>query len=614
MIEVFRKLGAILEPSQLRAASALLALMFAGMVLETLGVGLVVPVLVLLTDPRAADKYPLVQQAFASLGYPEPVYLIGGTMIVLVLVYAAKTGFLAFLAWKQAKFIFGLDVSLSRNLFSGYLHQPYTFHMQRNSAQLIRNITGEISQFTTALTAASQLVTESLVLFGVASLLLWAEPIGASLVVATLGGAGIISHRVTRGRVLQWGEARKYHEVQRLQRLQQGLGGVKDVKVLGREQEFVDEYAQHIAASSSIGRKLNVLQAMPRLWLELMAVIGLAVLVISMLVQNKPMESLVPTLGLFAAAAFRLMPSVGRFLGGMQTLRYNLPVIDTLYSERSFLTDNRVCHSSAPFSFDHELELHDITFAYPDAHRRVLEHVSVSISRGSIVGFIGGSGAGKTTIIDLILGLFAPLTGHVRADGVDIQTDLRGWQDQIGYVPQSIYLTDDSIRRNVAFGVAEAAIDDAAVERAINAAQLSAFVSDLPDGPNTVVGERGVRLSGGQRQRIGIARALYHNPQLLVLDEATSALDSETEREVMRSVAALRGEKTVLIVAHRVSTVESCDWIYRMDNGRILAAGSPKDVLNLKSDYNASPTDDTRAGDSRRMDPAVASDPPVAQL
>lgn len=579
MLDVFRKLKAILDPAQLRDIAALLGLMLIGMILETLGVGLVVPVLAVITDINAALKYPAIHYLLDNLGNPPPIYLIGGGMLMLVLVYAVKVGFLAFLAWKQAQFVFGLDASLSRNLFCGYLHQPYTFHMQRNSAQLIRNVTGEVGQFTTGVSAAILLVTEALVLIGVAALLLWAEPIGASVVVVTLGLSGAAFYRMTRVRVLRWGEARQYHEYQRLQRLQQGLGGVKDVKVFGREAEFVAEYAHHMTTSSRIGRHLNVLQAMPRLWLELMAVAGLAALVISMLMQNKPMESLVPTLGLFAAAAFRLMPSVSRFLGGMQTLRFNYPVIETLYQERSYLVQGRFRESATALRFCTSIELQNVVFSYPETSKVVLNCVSLRVFRGAVVGFVGGSGAGKSTIIDLILGLLAPSEGRVLVDGVDIQTNLRGWQDQIGYVPQTIYLTDDSIRRNVAFGVPESEINDANVRSAIEAAQLAEFVFSLPEGGDTLVGERGVRLSGGQRQRIGIARALYHDPQLLVLDEATSALDVETEREVMKAVLALRGNKTVLIVAHRLSTVESCDWIYRLEAGRIVAAGAPVDVL-----------------------------------
>lgn len=579
MLEVFRKLKAILDPAQIRDVSTLLGLMLIGVLLETLGVGLVVPVLAVITDINTSLKYPAVKLLLDYMGNPQPIYLIGGGMLMLVFVYAVKVGFLAFLAWKQAQFVFGLDASLSRNLFCGYLYQPYTFHMQRNSAQLIRNVTGEIGQFTTGVSAAILLVTEALVLIGMAALLLWAEPIGACVVVATLGLSGVAFYRMTRARVLRWGEARQYHEYQRLQRLQQGLGGVKDVKVFGREAEFVAEYAHHMTTSSRIGRHLNVLQAMPRLWLELMAVAGLAALVISMLLQNKPLESLVPTLGLFAAAAFRLMPSVSRFLGGMQTLRFNYPVIDALYQERNYLVQGRLRGPTEALHFCSSIELKNVVFSYPETSRVVLNCVSLRVTRGSVVGFVGGSGAGKSTIIDLVLGLLAPSEGSVLVDGADIQTNLRGWQDQIGYVPQTIYLTDDSIRRNVAFGVPESEINDTSVRGAIEAAQLTEFVFGLPEGLDTLVGERGVRLSGGQRQRIGIARALYHGPQLLVLDEATSALDVETECEVMNAVLALRGNKTVLIVAHRLSTVESCDWIYRMEEGCIVAAGSPADVL-----------------------------------
>ncbi len=579
MTGTFTKLGAILDRQQLREVAGLLALMLIGMLLETLGVGIVVPVLALITDPGMAARYPMIQSVIDFFGNPKPMTLVGGAMGALVLAYAIKVIFLAFLTWKQAKFIFGLDANLSERLFRGYLLQPYTFHLQRNSALLIRNVTGEIAQFTTGIAAACLLVTELLVLLGIVALLFLAEPLGAFVVVVTLGLSGLVFYTLARKRILRWGEARQFHEVQRLQRLQQGLGGVKDVKVLGREQEFVAEYSYHLGVAARIGRHLNLLQALPPLWLELMAVSGLAVLVVTMLLQNKPVESLVPTLGLFAAAAFRLMPSVSRFLGGLQTLRFNLPVIDTLYEERSFLSQGKVRDTSARMSFSRCIELNNIAFAYPGAASSQLESVSLKIDKGSVVGFVGGSGAGKSTLIDLILGLLCPTTGTVLVDGVDIQQNLRGWQGQIGYVPQTIYLTDDSIRANIAFGLPAAEVNEEAVRRAIAAAQLSDFISGLPQGFDTIVGERGVRLSGGQRQRIGIARALYHDPQLLLLDEATSALDGDTEREVMRAVDALRGMKTVLIVAHRLSTVECSDWVYRMDNGQIVSGGRPQEIL-----------------------------------
>lgn len=579
MISVFRKLGAILDRSEKKSVLVLLLLMMIGMVLETLGVGLVVPVLALITDPTMVSRYPAAQRLVVMAGNPSPMTLVAGAMGILVAAYAVKVAFLAFLAWKQAQLIFGLDAALSERLFRGYLLQPYTFHLQRNSAILIRNVTGEIGQFTTGVSAACMLATESLVLVGIATLLLLAEPFGAIVVVVTMGLSGFVFYTLARRRILRWGEARQLHEGQRLQRLQQGLGGIKDVKVLGREREFVAEYAHHLGIATRIGRHLNLLQALPRLWLEFMAVAGIAVLVVAMLLQNKPAEALVPTLGLFAAAAFRLMPSVSRFLGGMQTLRFNLPVINTLYEEREFLRAGAQDIAAGHLEFEKAIEFHDVAFSYPDTDTPQIDRLSLSIDKGAVVGIIGGSGAGKSTLIDLLLGLLKPASGAILVDGVNIQADLRAWQSQIGYVPQSIYLTDDSIRRNVAFGLPAAKISDAQVRAALGAAQLMEFIATLPEGEQTIVGERGVRLSGGQRQRIGIARALYHNPELLVLDEASSALDNQTEQDVMQAVLSLRGRKTVVIVAHRLTTVATCDVIFRLDRGRVVACGTPAEIL-----------------------------------
>ena len=559
----------------------LLVLMMVGMVIETLGVGLVVPVLALITDPAMVSRFPAAQRLVGLAGNPTPTMLVAGAMGILVAAYAVKVVFLAFLAWKQAQFIFGLDAALSERLFRGYLLQPYTFHLQRNSAILIRNVTGEIAQFTTGVSAACMLATESLVLVGIATLLLLAEPFGAIVVVATMGFSGFVFYTLARRRILRWGEARQFHEGQRMQRLQQGLGGIKDVKILGRECEFVAEYAHHLGISTRIGRHLSLLQAMPRLWLEFMAVAGIAALVVTMLLQNRPTEALVPTLGLFAAAAFRLMPSVSRFLGGLQTLRFNLPVINTLYAERDFLRASVHAESVRPLAFERLVEFRSLVFSYPDTEARQIDGLSLQIDKGAVVGIVGGSGAGKSTLIDLLLGLLLPTSGAVLVDGVDISSYLRGWQSQIGYVPQTIYLTDDSIRRNVAFGLAAEEISDTQVRSALAAAQLTEFIAALPDGVETIVGERGVRLSGGQRQRIGIARALYHNPELLVLDEASSALDNQTEQDVMQAVLSLRGRKTVVIVAHRLTTVATCDVIFRLERGRVDACGTPAEVLGV---------------------------------
>lgn len=574
----FRKLLDILDPAQRRRSMVLLGMMLIGMVLETLGIGLVIPALALMTDTNLTARYPALEPALVALGRPSVSQLIAGGMLILVGVYAIKAVFLAFLAWQQLHFVFGLQASLSQRLFTGYLRLPYTFHLQRNSAQLVRNVTSEVSQFTTAILAATNLLTEALVLLGVAILLLLVAPVGALLIIFTLGLASYAFHHSTKARILRWGEARQFHEGQVIQHLHQGLGGAKDIKLLGREGDFLTQYALHNTGSALMGKRQSVLLALPRLWLELMAVIGLAALVLTMLAQGKPMEAFIPTVGLFAAAAFRLMPSVNRVLSSIQSMRYVLPVINNLHAELRLLDDTRAPIRTAALPFEKTLQLKNISYMYAGAATPAITGINLTIPRGACVGFIGGSGAGKSTLIDVILGLLTPNEGQVQVDGADIQACLRGWQDQIGYVPQTIYLTDDTLRRNVAFGLAPGQINEQAVRAAIKAAQLQDFIASLPEGLDTVVGERGIRLSGGQRQRIGIARALYHDPSVLVLDEATSALDTATEQGVMQAVSQLQGNKTILIVAHRLTTVAQCNLLYRLEQGRLVNQGAFAEV------------------------------------
>ena len=578
MIRLLPKIRRLLTPAERRGALVLLALMLVGMTLETLCTGLVIPAIALMMQQDLATTYPQFQPLLAALGNPTQAELIVNVMLGLVAIYLLKNLFLAFLAWRQTRFAFGVQVQLSQRLFTAYLRQPYTFHLQRNSAQLIRNVTGEVGMFTDAIVNSLNIMTELLVLLGISALLLTVEPAGTLIAVLVLGGAALTFHHGMRNRILRWGETRQLHDGLRLQHLQQGLGGAKDVKLLGRESNFLDQYRVHSAQSARVGQFQATLLMMPRLWLELMAVAGLATLVITMLAQGRPMATIVPTLGLFAAAAFRLMPSVNRILAAAQVLRYYLPVVNTLHEEIKVAAPEqatrRTQHPAANFQSD--IRLANVRYTYPAAATSALNDIALRIRKGESIGFVGPSGSGKSTLVDVVLGLLTPESGQVLVDGADIQKDLRAWQDQIGYVPQSIYLTDDTLRRNVAFGLPDGEIDEAEVARAVQAAQLDEFVATLPKGLDTVVGERGIRLSGGQRQRIGIARALYHDPAVLVLDEATSALDTATERGVMQAVTALHGAKTILIVAHRLSTVAHCDRLYRLDQGLIAAETVPE--------------------------------------
>ena len=495
-LTALKKVWGLLTRKQRRTAIMLLGLMLVGMVLETLGVALVIPALALMSQSDLAEKYPMLLPWLNWFGNPSHEQLVIFGMLSLVGVYAIKALFLGLLVWRQVMFVYGVQADLSKKIFIGYLNQPYTFHLQRNSAQLIRNIINEVNVFTqTGLTYGMLLLTEVLVLFGISLLLLVVEPFGALVVVSTLGLAGWVFSRITRTYIHRWGEARQYHDGLRLQYIQEGLGGVKDVKLLGREKAFLEQYQVHNIGSASVSHRQATLQALPRLWLELLAITGLAILVIIMINQGKAMDALLPSIGLFAVAAFRLMPSVNRVLNAIQGIGFALPVINTLNNEVNLINEPMSKQSSQPLIFKHNLTLDKVTFQYETSSRPSLQDISLSIAVGTSVGLIGSSGAGKSTMVDIILGLLKPVSGTVNIDGIDIQTCMRGWQNQIGYVPQSIFLTDDTLRRNIAFGLPHDQINDTAIWNAIHSAQLEQFVKDLPEGLDTMVGERGVRLS-----------------------------------------------------------------------------------------------------------------------
>ncbi|MEE2745329.1 MAG: ABC transporter ATP-binding protein [Pseudomonadota bacterium] len=557
--------------------------MLVGMMLETLGVGIVIPVLTLMTNDNPASSYPALVPWLDLLGNPSHERLVVYAMLALVGVYVVKVLFLAFLTWLQADFVSWLNWDFSLRLFTGYLRQPYTVHLQRNSAELVRNAVGQVGQLGSAIQAYMLIATESLVALGILVLMLVVEPVSALVVTSVLSSAGLGFYYFTKGLTKRWGEEIQGHDKLRLQYLLEGLGATKDVKLLGREKNFIDQYQVNNLGSAKIIRSQATLNALPRLWLELLGVSGIVVTVLIMIAQNKPMESLLPALGLFTVAAFRLMPSANRLLNATQNVRFLSAAFNNVYRELCLLGEFKPLKEYSQLPLKKVLTLENIDFRYPSTEALVLKEVILSIRQGESVGFIGATGAGKSTLVDIILGLLSPASGIVKVDGVDIQTNLRGWQDNVGYVPQSIFLTDDTIRRNIAFGLSANKIDEAAVWSSLRAAQLEQFINGLPEGLDTLVGEGGVRLSGGQRQRIGIARALYHDPSVLVLDEATSALDTATENEFMEAVCALKGDKTLIIVAHRISTVERCDCLYRIQEGRIVEEGKPALLLSKKS-------------------------------
>ena len=575
------KILSLLNPEQRGSARKLLAMMFIGMLLEMLGVSLVVPVIVLLvqTDPFAQLPSGLlsIKGTLRTISHDNLIIL---ALTLLASAYALKSVFLSYLSWKRSRFAFNLQAEFAERLFTTYINQPYNFHLQRNSAQLIRNASSELTMWTGNVVMPSlQLLAESMVIVGLCVLLLIVEPFGTILVGFILTLLVGTFYRVMRKRISIWGRQRQYHEGMRIQHLQQSLGSIKEVKLMGREDDFRLQFTNDVFASARAGQKQAAFLQIPGLWLEFFGVLGLVILVSVLLGLGKSPEVIIPVIGLFAAAAFRLMPSTNRILASLQLLRFGLPVGEMLYQELSLKNNSDFSRAANDrVAFGDSIQLKNLSFTYESALNPAISDVSLKISRGESIGFIGPSGSGKSTLIDLLLGLIEPQKGTILVDGKNIQDCMRGWQNLVGYVPQTIYLTDDSLRRNIALGIPENKIDHDSVLAALKAAQLEDWVSSLPQGLDTVVGERGVRLSGGQRQRVGIARALYHNPEVLVLDEATSALDSATEKDVMASVAALRGTKTLIMIAHRTSTLTQCDRLYRLDHGQITQTLMPGDL------------------------------------
>ncbi len=576
-----RNLWKMLTPKERRFLLLLLVLTFIGMVLETVGIGLIIPVIALLTQSDYGSRYPRLMDI---LGQPSRNALVIIGMVGLVVVYVVKNTFLGFFLYVQSKFNVGMQIRISRVLFRKYLFQPYEFHLEHNSATLIRNIeiVGNIGNY--GIVPAMSLITEVLVLVSLCVLLIVVEPIGAISVVVSLGLASYFYHRLTKRRISSWSRQQLDHAGMRYQHLQQGLGGIKDVVLLGREERFLNEFDFHNAKNAEIGRKFTIVQSLPRLWMETLAVAGLAILVMVIVIQDRAVDSVIPTIAIFAATAFRLMPSANRILGSVQSLRYGYSTINTLSTELARSDRETQVVSVGGARFAKSIELTEVSYSYPNSHQPALRDISLNINMGESIGLVGPSGAGKSTLVDVILGLLTPTSGAVTVDGVVIQSDMRNWQGQVGYVPQSIYLTDDTLRRNVGFGLGDDEIDDGKIWEALGLAQLIDFIKSLPEGLDTLVGERGVRLSGGQRQRIGIARALYHNPTILVLDEATSSLDTATEHEVMEGVNLMHGSKTIIIVAHRFSTVEYCDRLYRLDGSRVISEGTFEAIVTNFND------------------------------
>lgn len=565
-------------------------LMLIGSILEALGVGLVLPFIAIIEKPSRLNDLLFWRHSAVPLTRQGEYQWLLILSISFAILFIGKNLFIAGSRYLQLRFLNEKQLKFSVMLLRSYLFKPYTFHLQNNTAKLIQNANNETTNiFNGYLLPLLIIISESLIVFAIFAVIILSNPFISLIVIAVLAILSYLFFRFFRRKLKAIGAKRVHYAQKVVQSINQGLGGIKEVKVLGREQVFLDVYEQNLIEDRKANFFLNFINQLPGAYFETLAVTTIILIIILTLIQRGSVAQVLPLISLFAAAAFRLLPSANRLIVNLNSVIFYSASVDIIYDDvleaRSLQIQRAEPAAVKPFR--DRLELIDLYYTYPNAPSPTLCGVSLTIKQGEMVGFVGASGAGKTTIVDLILGLLEPSQGDIRVDGESIYHNLAQWQRQIGYIPQTIYLSDDTLRRNIAFGLPDEAIDETAVWAAVEAAQLSTFVRTLPDGLDTVVGERGVRLSGGQRQRVGIARALYHNPSVLVMDEATAALDNQTEAGVMDAIQSLSRNKTIIMIAHRLSTVMECDRLYLMAHGQVVAVGSYPELLATSPDFRA---------------------------
>ena len=603
MLTLYRKVSYLLSAREKRNASVLFALMIVGALFEVVGVGAIPAFVGVISMPERLLEVGAVRAAYEWLGLTSTQQMVFWAALALIVVFVTKNIYLAFLEYVRARYVSNRQVSVSTRLFDAYLHAPYTFHLQRNTAVLLRNTSSEAGAVVSSvIIPAMGLFMEAMVLVFIFVLLVVVEPLVTMGTFVIFGGITVVFYRATRARIDVYADREQHHRGQSLKAVNQGLGGLKDARVLGREGFFLAAYRESAQFMARAAQFKAVVSALPRLFLETMAVVALLGVSALLVAQDRPLETIMPTLTLLAVAVVRLMPSFTRIAGFTTLIKWGTIALNKVYDDLEQLDRERAEARDEGYGealpFHESLQIESLWYRYPNAPTQSLENVTLTIPKNASVGFIGSSGAGKTTIVDVVLGLLTPREGRVLVDSVDIQGRLSAWRRKIGYIPQSIYLTDDSVRRNVAFGVDAEEIDDDAVWAALEAAQLRELVESMDGGLDAVVGERGVRLSGGQRQRIGIARALYHDPEVIVMDEATSALDNQTERNFVEALEQLQGERTLLIIAHRLSTVRNCDTLFMLEGGRLVAQGSYDELMSQSEAF-------------RRMAGTVAPDPAI---
>lgn len=547
--------------------------------LEVFGIGMLFPYVAILQNPSAVSNMRYVGAVYRELGFESHRSFLIAMSVFLLLTFCVK-GFLALWVTNlQLRFARLKFADLGCALLSQYLHRSYTFFLSANTSILIGNLTTSLSQLCAVIQSALSMASEVIVAVGLVAFLICLNPVFSLSALLFIGGLSFSLKRVVRKRIIHYANANELHWKAMIRTVNESLSSAKEVNILGCQDFFVDTYSREVEQYSRAQQHYNVLAQFPRVALETGAVAGLVIFALFAMLGGIFGPNLFAVLTVFSIATVRMVPSATRILQAWNAISFYRPSLDVIAAGLSEVdhADADVAETLPHLSslrLQESLSVSIKSFIYPTNPHFSLSDIDLIIQKGQTVGLIGQSGCGKTTLVDLILGLFPEFDGRITVDDHDILENLVAWRRQIGYIPQSIYLRDDTIVRNVAFGISDNKIDIGAVERAIHLAGLDPVIHTQRDGMETIVGDRGIRLSGGERQRIGIARALYHEPELLILDEATSALDNETERQIVDSILGLGLSKTVIVIAHRLSTVENCDIVYLMRAGRIVDRGS----------------------------------------
>jgi ATP-binding cassette, subfamily B, bacterial PglK len=594
MKESLKKIFDLLPNGDPYKIALLFVMMIVASLLALLGVGMVPLFVVAVLESDKVLNLPVLGEILLSLNITTPAQLAIFGSFALFSIYLLKNLFMLFYDYTSHKFMLNRKLFLKNRLFHAYMYSPYMFYLNRNSSELIRNISNEASNVLEgALKPILNISLHSLMITIIVSALIYTEPLISGIGIILFGGFSVVFLNLTKVKIENYGSEALNHRNLMTRSLLQGLGGFKDAKVLKRENYFLNEFNHHADKIRFYDLWNALFRAMPRQIIEMLALSGVLFIAIVMVIQGREVTSIVPIIALFGAAVMKIKPSINSIIEQINKFRYHIFSINAIYDDLIKLENRKFYkvkgasrnHSSEILSIKKGIDLMNIEFTYPDSNIPALQNIHIHIPKNKAVAFVGPSGSGKTTIADLILGLLEPDKGTVKVDGVNIFDNIDGWQKNIGYIPQHIYLVDDTIRNNICFGLKEDEIDEERLAITIDTAQLREFINSLENGDQTIVGEEGIRISGGQRQRIGIARALYNNPQLLIMDEATSALDNVTEKNLVHAIEKLKGEKTIIMIAHRLTTVQNCDKIYMMKQAEIIASGTYFDLLNTNEEF-----------------------------